>query len=201
MLVKVEQIHETGLKLDEPVGLELLGAALSGSEGGQDTGFRAVRPSQLKASLRKVSGGVLLEGRFTVDVTSPCKRCLKDVELSVPVSFTLNLVPESLVRGDDFDDADDEGSMEKKERQQGESGGSFELGDADQEVFDGKTIDLDPILREQLLLALPMNAVCKDDCKGLCPQCGINRNEATCQCDTKPVDPRLAPLKNIKLSN
>ncbi|QSQ24915.1 DUF177 domain-containing protein [Pyxidicoccus parkwayensis] len=201
MRVKIEQIKETGLQLNEPIGLELLGEALGGGDSGEDTGFRAAGPSTLKASLKKVSGGVLLEGQFTANVASQCKRCLTDVTLKVPVSFTLNLVPESLVHGDDYL-KDDESLMEKKERNQNnESGGSFELDDVDEEVFDGKTIDLDPIVREQLLLALPMNVVCREDCKGLCPQCGINRNEATCSCETKPVDPRLAPLKNIKLNN
>lgn len=200
MLVKIEQIKETGLQLNEPIGLNLLGEALGGDGAGDDTGFRATAPSSLKASLKKVSGGVLLEGQFTANVTSPCKRCLGDVEVKVPVSFTLNLVPKALVHGDDYL-KDDESLMEKKERTQGEVGGSFELDDADQEVFDGKVIDLDPIVREQLLLALPMGTVCREDCKGLCPQCGINRNEAKCSCDTKPVDPRLAALKNIKLDN
>ncbi len=200
MLVKVEQIKETGLQLNEPIGLELLGDALGGGPSGEDTGFRATGPSTLQASLRKVSGGVLLEGKFTAQVTSPCKRCLGDVPMKVPVSFTLNLVPESLARGEDFLD-DDEKSMEKKERSQGEVGGSFELEDADEEVFDGKTIALDPIIREQLLLALPMSAVCREDCKGLCSQCGTNLNETKCGCDPKPVDPRLASLKNIKLDN
>ncbi|MCY1021824.1 YceD family protein [Pyxidicoccus sp. MSG2] len=200
MLVKIEQIKETGLQLNEPIGLNLLGEALGGGESGEDTGFRAAGPSTLKASLRKVSGGVLLEGQFTATVTSQCKRCLGDVEMKVPVSFTLNLVPKALVHGDDYL-KDDESLMEKKERSQGETGGSFELDDADQEVFDGKVIDLDPIVREQLILALPLTTVCREDCKGLCPQCGINRNDATCSCETKPVDPRLAPLKNIKLGN
>jgi uncharacterized protein len=200
MLVKIEQIKETGLQLNEPIGLNLLGEALGGGESGEDTGFRAAGPSTLKASLRKVSGGVLLEGQFTATVTSQCKRCLGDVELKVPVSFTLNLVPKALVHGDDYL-KDDESLMEKKERSQGETGGSFELDAVDQEVFDGKTIDLDPIVREQLILALPLTIVCREDCKGLCPQCGINRNDATCSCETKPVDPRLAPLKNIKLGN
>ncbi|NMO13328.1 DUF177 domain-containing protein [Pyxidicoccus fallax] len=202
MRVKIEQIKETGLQLNEPIGLGLLGDVLGGAASGEDTGFRPTKPSTLKASLRKVSGGVLLEGQFTAHVASECKRCLGPLELNVPVSFTLNLVPESLVTGEDYlKDGDTEGSMEKKEHVQGESGGSFKLEDADEEVFDGKTIDLDPIVREQLLLALPMSAVCREDCKGLCPQCGINRNEAKCNCDVKPVDPRLAPLKNIKLSN
>jgi uncharacterized protein len=194
MVVKIEQIKETGLKLDEPIALELLQEVLGGARAGQDTGFRAIRPSTLHASLRKVSGGVLVDGKFTAHVAAPCKRCLLDVTMDLPVSFTLNLVPESLVRGDDQEDegADDRG--------QGETGGSFEMEDADEEVFDGKTIDLDPIVREQVLLALPMNAVCREDCKGLCAQCGQNLNEKQCGCETKVSDPRLAPLMNIKLN-
>lgn len=196
MLVKIEQIQETGLKLDQPIGLELLQEVLTGAGAGQDTGFRATRPSTLHASLRKVSGGVLVEGKFTAHVAAPCKRCLVNVTLDLPVAFTLNLVPESLVRGDDVGGekaADDD-------RGQGEMAGSFELEDADEEVFDGKTIDLDPIVREQVLLALPMNAVCREDCKGLCAQCGQNLNEKQCGCETKVIDPRLAPLMNIKLN-
>jgi len=194
MLVKIEQIKETGLKLEEPISLELLQEVLTGAGAGRDTGFRATRPSTLHAFLRKVSGGVLVEGNFTAHVGAPCKRCLLDVTLDQPVSFTLNLVPESLVRGDDSGDED------AQDREQGETAGSFELEDADEEVFNGKTIDLDPIVREQVLLALPMNAVCREDCKGLCAQCGQNLNEKQCGCETKVVDPRLAPLMNIKLN-
>jgi uncharacterized protein len=193
MVVKIEQIQETGLKLDEPIGLELLQEVLG--EAGHDTGFRATQPSTLHASLRKVSGGVLVQGNFTAHVAAPCKRCLVDVKVDLPVSFTLNLVPESLVRGDDLGDDD-----EKDDRSQAESAGSFELKDTDEEVFDGKTIDLDPIVREQVLLALPMNAVCREDCKGLCAQCGQNLNEKQCGCEQKVIDPRLAPLMNIKLN-
>lgn len=193
MVVKIEQIQETGLKLDEPIGLELLQEVLG--EAGHDTGFRATQPSTLHASLRKVSGGVLVQGNFTAHVAAPCKRCLVDVKVDLPVSFTLNMVPESLVRGDDLGDEDD-----KDDRNQAETGGSFELKDTDEEVFDGKTIDLDPIVREQVLLALPMNAVCREDCKGLCAQCGQNLNEKQCGCEQKVIDPRLSPLMNIKLN-
>ncbi len=195
MVVKIEQIPEAGLHLTEPVGLELLGEALSGGVSGQDTGFRPTRASTLKAFLRKVSGGVLLEGKLAAHVTCPCKRCLTTVNLDVPVAFTLNLIPESLARAEGFGDeevAEDKG--------QGESGGSFDIEDVDEEVFDGKTINLDPIVREQVLLALPMSAVCREDCQGLCAQCGQNLNEKKCGCEQKVIDPRLAPLMNIKLN-
>lgn len=194
MLVKIEQIRDTGLKLDEPVGLELLQEVLGSA--GPDTGFRATQPSTLHASFKKVSGGVLLEASLHAHVTAPCKRCLKDVTMDVPVSFTLNLVPEALARGEGV--GGEEETAEDKA--QAERAGSFDLEDADEMIFDGKKIDLDPIVREQVLLALPMSAVCREDCKGLCAQCGQNLNEKQCGCEQKVIDPRLAPLMNIKLN-
>ncbi len=188
MVVKVETIKEIGgLTVDAPVGLELLASALS--EDNHD--FKAVAPSELHAVFLKVSGGVLLRGSLTAQLEAPCKRCLKDVRVALPIAFVLNLVPESLLKTGSEDDEEDERK---------EPDGSFHLDSADQEVFDGKKIDLDPIVREQVLLALPMDAVCKEDCKGLCPVCGQNLNERECSCERKVIDPRLASLKNIKLN-
>jgi uncharacterized protein len=197
MLVKIEQIREEGLRLAEPVSTALLQEALdldARSAAGADAGFKARGPAQLKAFLRKVSGGVLLEGSLDVPASIPCKRCVTDVKLDIPVRFTLNLVPESLVRRDE-DEAE-----EAVRGGEGESEGSFDLQDTDEEVFDGKTIDLDPIVREQVLLALPMSVVCREDCQGLCAQCGQNLNEKKCGCEQRVIDPRLAALKDIKLN-
>jgi uncharacterized protein len=189
MLVKIEEIRDTGLQVKKEMSLEALGAALEGS------GFRPLEPLAVSASLRKLSGGVLLEGKFTSRVVAECKRCLTESKLELPVSFTINLIPESLARGEGLLDKDEEGD----DKGHGESGGSFALDDADEELFDGKVINLEPIVREQVLLALPMNAVCREDCSGLCVKCGQNLNEKQCGCDTTFVDPRLAALKNIKI--
>ncbi len=190
MLVKIEEIRDPGLKVNKQMSLEVLSAALEGS------GFRATEPLSVSANLRKVSGGVLVEGQFTSRVVAECKRCLVESKLELPVSFAINLVPKSLARGEDVLDEEE---MAEKDKGQGEHGGSFALEHADEEVFDGKVIDLEPIVREQVLLALPMSTVCREDCQGLCVQCGQNLNEKQCGCDTKFVDPRLAVLKNIKL--
>jgi len=191
MRVKIEEIRDAGLQTKKEMSLELLGAAMEGS------GFRPLEPLTVSANLRKVSGGVLLEGKFTSRVVAECKRCLTESKLELPVSFSINLVPESLARGEGLLDKDEE--VDEKDRGHGESGGSFTLERADEELFDGKVIDLEPIVREQVLLALPMSAVCREDCSGLCVKCGQNLNEKKCGCETTFVDPRLAALKNIKL--
>jgi uncharacterized protein len=196
MLVKIEEIDEDGLDLDERVSERVLSEAL-GQEG-HDTGFRTDGPASLKVSLRKVSGSVLLDGELQAHVTAPCKRCVTDVAIDLPVRFSLNLVPKPAASRDD---EDGEGAgAEDARNQKRDSGGSFALKDADREYFDGRKIDLDPIVKEQVLLALPVSVLCKDECQGLCPQCGQNLNEAECGCERKVVDPRLAVLKSIKLN-
>lgn len=192
MIVLFEQILEGGLTVDEPFGVEKLAEALA--LGPNEARLQPSRGGTLKVHLQKVSGGVLVEAGLSAQVTGPCKRCLADVQVEVPVSFTLNMVPSAKVRGSHGEDEEEGGDGH------GPSAGSFDLTDADEEPFDGKTIDLDPIVREQVLLALPLYVVCKDDCKGLCSVCGQNLNERECGCERKMVDPRLAALKDIKLN-
>ena len=70
--------------------------------------------------------------------------------------------------------------------------------DLDVFPFDGERVDLEPLLREQFVLAVPFAPLCAETCKGLCPQCGIDRNTASCTCEP-PIDPRLAALKGLKI--
>jgi uncharacterized protein len=191
MLVNIEEIKAEGLVLDEPVDVSLVTAALNAE--GRATGFQAIVGFDFHAELHKVSGGVLLEAYFETAVNAPCKRCLADVSVPLKVEFTLNLLPRSKVKADD---AGGEGEDDEKT----EKAGSFPLSSANEDVFDGRTIELDPIIREQILLALPMDAVCRDDCKGLCPSCGKDLNESACACAPRPMDPRLAALKSIKIN-
>jgi uncharacterized protein len=77
--------------------------------------------------------------------------------------------------------------------------GSFAPEQAEEETYSGKVIELDPIVREQILLALPAYPVCDEGCKGLCTVCGANLNERECGCDRHVPDPRWAGLKDVKL--
>jgi uncharacterized protein len=77
--------------------------------------------------------------------------------------------------------------------------GEKEVRDADVGVsfYKDETIDLGEVMRDEFYLALPMKPLCKDDCKGLCPVCGVNRNRETCACKADWVDPRLEALKAL----
>ncbi len=59
-------------------------------------------------------------------------------------------------------------------------------------------MDLSPLIREQVLLALPTRPLCQEDCRGLCPHCGINLNRSACGCRVETVDPRLEALRSLK---
>lgn len=64
--------------------------------------------------------------------------------------------------------------------------------------FDGEHLDLEPMVREALTLELPLAPLCRDECAGLCPVCGSNRNEVACDCDTTTTDPRWAALDALR---
>jgi uncharacterized protein len=80
-----------------------------------------------------------------------------------------------------------------------ESGRVAELTEAEMSVsvFDGYAIDVDEIVKEQILLAVPTRMLCREDCKGICPECGADRNKGDCNCTTNDTDPRWAALKNL----
>jgi uncharacterized protein len=141
-------------------------------------------------------------------VQAPCKRCLKERSQVVPVSFSLRMVPKGHRREEEVEDpaAPVKGKARRRSKREDdprlEAAASFELDEIDAEAFDGKTIDLDPIVREQVLLALPVSVLCREDCKGLCGVCGQDLNELDCgHAGRKEVDVRLAKLKDIKLKN
>lgn len=63
----------------------------------------------------------------------------------------------------------------------------------------GDQIDLAPIVREYVLLELPEAPLCREDCAGICPQCGADRNQSPCACDTEVQDPRWSALEGLQL--
>jgi uncharacterized protein len=123
-------------------------------------------------------------GTFKGDLTVACGRCVGPVKLTIDEKIMVTFLPPS--------------EMPTEEDTGGEEGAEVREGDLDVFPFDGDKIDLEPLFREQFVLSVPFAPLCREDCKGLCPQCGIDRNTGTCSCE-KPIDPRLAALKGLKL--
>ena len=131
---------------------------------------------------------VFASGDFEGEVTVACGRCVNPMKLPIREKLLVTFMPSADMPADSEDevaDDDDEGA---------------EVGEEDLDVFpyDGETVDLEPLFREQFVLAVPFAPVCREDCKGLCAQCGIDKNTDTCSCEA-PIDPRLAGLKGLKL--
>jgi len=186
MRVNIDEIKDAGLQRRWDVAREALDAIVVGDR----SGWRARGAAHVDVKLEKVERRVLLSAAATAELTGQCSRCLEPIEAEVPVDFTLTLVP-----ADEYED----GAAQAEDEAHHPVGGSFGSEDAEEEVFTGKVIDLDPILREQVLLALPAYPVCRADCKGLCSVCGNDLNERECGCDRKVPDPRWAGLAKVKL--
>lgn len=125
-------------------------------------------------------------GTFKGHLTVACSRCVGPVMLVLDEQLRVTFMPPS------------EMPVEEEGAPEAEEGTEVTGGDLDVFPFDGEKIDLEPLIREQFVLAVPFAPLCSEDCKGLCPQCGIDRNTGTCNCE-KPIDPRLAALKGLKL--
>ena len=65
-------------------------------------------------------------------------------------------------------------------------------------VFNGEAIELDDLVREEILLALPAQVLCRESCRGLCPVCGVDRNLSTCDCEARQIDSRWEALKDLQ---
>jgi len=153
--------------------------ALPGLEGAGGETVKVVR-AHMSGEARREGRGVRLEARLEARLEMPCSRCLEALALDLDAEIRRTLIAEP-GEGDEQtprvpDDEDDEETLR---------------------VAEGK-VSLEEIATEQLYLSLPLKAVCSTNCKGLCPECGANRNLGACGCRTEDVDPRLAPLLEFR---
>lgn len=187
MRVNIDEIKEAGLERAWDLPRETIDEMVKGDQ----AEHRARGPMHVDAVLRRLDRRVLLEAHARAALSAPCGRCLRAVEVEVPLDFELSFVPSEPRHGhDDGEETDDRPGKGKA--------GSFEAEDVNEETYSGKVIDLDPVVREQLLLALPSYPVCQEGCKGLCSVCGANLNERDCGCDRHVPDPRWAGLEKLK---
>ena len=143
---------------------------------GEDVRFRG--DVLVKGEVEKVDGRYVVRGTIESDQSLDCSRCLEPIETNSNIGFDVGYVP--------------------AETQTGEVEHELRIEDLDIAVLYGDQLDLNEVAREQILLSLPEQIFCKDDCKGLCQKCGGNRNLIDCNCDEHEIDPRWSALKKLK---
>ncbi len=126
----------------------------------------------------KIIKDIRLRGQLSAGLEMQCARCLEPVPQEVARDFELLYRPLGADAGRD----------------------ELSVTDAEAEIgyYQGEGILLEDVLREQVLLALPLKITCREDCKGLCPHCGKNLNQEQCSCAVAADDPRWAALNDIR---
>ena len=143
-----------------------------------DERIQLIEPATVTGKVRLAGNEVFVNGHVETRAQVECDRCLKPVELPVSADFELEYIT-----GADYESTSAVAELTEAE-----------LSVA---VFDGEAIDVDEIVKEQILLAVPTRMLCREDCKGICPECGKDLNTGECQCVKDDIDPRWAALKNL----
>lgn len=143
----------------------------------EDDRVRVLDPPTVSGEIRQAGRRVQVSGRVSGRLQVECDRCLTLVELPVDSKFQLEYV-----------------TPEDYQAQQ-----AIELteDDLDLSIFDGEVIDVDDLVTEELMLAVPDHVLCNENCKGICVTCGADKNSADCGCESQQVDPRWAGLKEL----
>ena len=127
---------------------------------------------------RDIVADIRLKGQFTGEFEVPCARCVEPVTIPLSAEFDLIFRPAGA-------------DAEAPER-------SITAPETEIGYYQKDSLWLEDVLREQVLLSLPVRTLCKEDCKGLCPRCGVNRNSQTCNCEEGPSDPRWEALSGLR---
>ena len=140
--------------------------------------IRLTKPAEVAGKLKKGIAQVDVTGEIKGETEVDCSRCLSPFALKLDIPFKVSYVSEEHYTKD----------AEAEIRNE----------DLEIAIYENEEINLDELVREQILLNLPTQILCREDCKGLCQQCGANKNVKSCDCETKEIDPRWSALKDLK---
>src|SRR5262244_2867948 len=141
---------------------------------------RQVGPLDWTASAERAGAEIRINGTLTTTIECPCSRCLEAARIAISKPFDLFFRQ----RDEEMFDEDEEVELNEE--------------DTRTAFFTGTKLAIADILREQILLAVPMKVLCTVDCKGLCPTCGTNLNFGSCSCPAENFNPHMDTLLEIK---
>ncbi|MEW6388314.1 MAG: DUF177 domain-containing protein [Thermodesulfobacteriota bacterium] len=174
--VNVASIKETGLDLPLELGEDWFSRW---QEEDPDLEFAGPGSIQVKLRVEKHGRDILLRGHLKGRLELQCSRCLTPFAAPVEADFDLLLVP-----GPEPVTAEPE---------------ELTATDLDLDFYTGEVVDLEAILREQILLLLPLKPLCAESCRGLCPHCGADLNQETCACGVDKSSSPFAALAKLKI--
>ncbi len=143
-----------------------------------ESDLRLSGPAQIRGRIRRKGEEVELIGELSAPVEAVCARCLQPVPVPIAAQLSERFVPAVSWRNEEQHELIEE--------------------DLNLAVFNGESIELDELVREEILLAMPAQVLCREDCLGLCPVCGIDRNVSQCDCESRQTDARWGALKDLQ---
>jgi uncharacterized protein len=178
MFLDIKDLEVNPLEFEEELAPGVLDL---GEEARQRTPLKAFGRAELVEEhhgKHHVIKDIRLRGHLSAGLELQCARCLEPVPQKVEREFELLYRPLGADAGRD----------------------ELSVTDAEAEIgyYQGDGLELEDVLREQVLLALPLKVTCRQDCKGLCPHCGKNLNQDRCSCTIAAADPRWEALKEIR---
>ena len=174
MIIKIQEIGPDGESRSLAFEPTWFAKALSGV----DVQLGASRAGA-DVDIHKVGENVMVHGRMFGAATVPCARCLQPALVDLAASIHMTYSRDTEVVDAEMENPDD---------------------DVDFATYEGDEIDLGDLFREQILLAIPMTPLCREECKGLCSQCGKDLNDGPCSCEQPKKDSPFDALKGLKLS-
>jgi uncharacterized protein len=172
MIFDIDEIPEGGLNFDVLEGKEHFG--IDQSDCALTDGVRVC------GKLTKIERELCFAGYIEAPLLVTCTRCLKLFPLQVKNKVQAHFVPRVKL------------SLPGSEVEISET-------DIEKEIYEENRIDLHGIIRDQILLEVPLILLCQGNCKGLCPECGSDRNSGPCECKNNgDIDPRFAVLQKLK---
>lgn len=180
--INTKEVFEDGMDIeadtaDDPVLREILQGALGENYSTEDS-------AHLKIFLMKAGDAIDVDAEVDLKLKIACGKCLEPFKMSMHIPFHMLMAP--LYRKRRNQERDD-----PKERE-------VVSDDVEFSFFEGEALDLAELVREQIVLGQPMNYICRQSCKGLCPNCGENLNKGKCGCSREKKPSPFEVLKALK---
>ena len=146
----------------------------------------------VQAFLYRTGRTIIVKGKIGATTAFECGRCSKSFYLPLMVDFDQVFAPKNPLRPVQHKKQDEKKgtarSSFKNKAEADDPGREEEVSNPDENYYEGSSLSLDEMIREQVILAFPMRPLCSPECKGLCPICGANLNVAVCSCPVEDED-------------